>query len=52
MNWYLILIIGFAAMLLLIYLVVVNFRDRKKFEQQLNSDYKKTKDEEDEMEIE
>ena len=52
MNWYLILIIGFAAMVLLIYLVVVNFRDRKKFEQQLNSDYKKTKDEEDEMEIE
>ncbi len=51
MNWYLILGIVFASIVLIIYLVMINLRDKKEFEQQLNSDYKKTKDEEDEMEV-
>ncbi len=51
MNWYWILGAGITSMLLLIYLVRTNLRDKKELEKQLNTDYKKTKDEEDEMEI-
>jgi hypothetical protein len=52
MNWYWILGAIIASTILLIYLVRTNIRDKRELEKQLNSDYKKTKDEEDEMEIE
>ena len=36
-----------TAIALIIFLIVRNQKDEKKFEQQLNDDYPKTKDEED-----
>lgn len=51
MNWYWILGAGIASILLLIYLVRTNLRDKRELEKQLNTDYKKTPDEEDEMEV-
>lgn len=51
MNWMTILF-GLLALALIIYLVIRNQKDRKEFEKILNTDYKKTKDEEDEMDDE
>lgn len=48
MNWMTILF-GLIALALIIYLVIRNQKDRKEFEKLMNTDYKKTKDEEDEM---
>jgi len=50
MNWPLIIILGIAALALIVFLVVRNLKDEKKFEGQLKNDYPKTKDEEGDVE--
>ena len=45
MNWLLLIIFGIAVVILIIFLVVRNVKDEKQFEEQLNTDYHKTKDE-------
>ena len=47
MNWYILIPFGIAAIALIIFLIVRNQKDEKEFEQHLNDDYRKTKDEED-----
>ena len=51
MNWPLIIIIGIAAIALIVFLVWRNVKDEKQFEDQLNQDYHKSKDEEGDAEI-
>ena len=46
MNWLLLIFFGIAVVALIIFLVVRNVKDEKQFEEQLNNDYHKTKDEE------
>lgn len=46
MNWYIIIPFGIAVIALIVFLIVRNQKDEKKFEQQLNDDYPKTKNEE------
>jgi flagellar biosynthesis/type III secretory pathway M-ring protein FliF/YscJ len=46
MNWVLIIFFGIAVVALIIFLVVRNVKDEKQFEDQLNNDYHKPKDEE------
>lgn len=51
MNWTILIIFGILAVALIIFLVVRNQKDEKGFEEQLNNDYHKTKDEEGDVEI-
>ena len=51
MNWPLIIIFGIAAIVLIVFLVVRNQKDEREFENKLINDYRKTKDEEGEIEI-
>lgn len=44
MNWYVIIIVGLIIIGLLVFLVLRNRKDEKDFEQQLNQDYRHTKD--------
>ena len=46
MNWLLLIFFGIAVVALIIFLVRRNVKDEKQFEDQLNNDYHKTKDEE------
>lgn len=50
MNWSLI-IIGFVAFALIVFLLVRNIKDEKKFENQVENDYKKPRSEEGDIEI-
>lgn len=52
MNWPVIILIGIGAVALIAFLVVRNLKDKKKFEDQLNNDYHKTKDEEGDIDVE
>ncbi|MBK5271309.1 MAG: hypothetical protein JJE22_09870 [Bacteroidia bacterium] len=52
MNWPLIIIIGIVGIALVVFLVMRNQKDEKQFENQLKNDYHKTKDEEDDVNIE
>jgi LPXTG-motif cell wall-anchored protein len=52
MNNWILLVIGIAAISLLIFLLYQNRKDRKKLEQQLNKDYPKSKDDEKDAEPE
>jgi FtsZ-interacting cell division protein ZipA len=52
MNWLLIIIFGIAAIALLIWLAWRNQKDEKEFENQLNNDYRKTKEEEGDIDTE
>jgi hypothetical protein len=52
MNWLLIVLIGVAALLLIIVLAKLNRKDQQRFTDQLNSNYRKSKDEEGDAEIE
>ena len=45
------ILFGIAALAFIIFLVVRNQKDEKEFEDQANNDYHKTKDEEDDAEI-
>jgi type II secretory pathway pseudopilin PulG len=51
MNWTVLIIFGIAALALIIFLVVRNQKDEKEFEEQVNNDYHKTKDEEGDVQI-
>lgn len=46
MNWAVLILFGIAAIALIVFLVVRNQKDEKDFEQQINNDYHKTKDDE------
>ncbi|MBL7702529.1 MAG: LPXTG cell wall anchor domain-containing protein [Ferruginibacter sp.] len=52
MNWTVLIIFGIAAIALVIFLVVRNKKDEKDFEEQINKDYHKAKDEEGDIKIE
>jgi len=50
MNWTVLIIFGIGALALIIFLVVRNQKDEKEFEEQVNNDYPKAKDEEGDVE--
>ena len=45
MNWLLLVLFGIGVIALIIFLVVRNVKDEKQFENQLNDDYPKSKEE-------
>ncbi len=45
MNWFILIPVGIALIVLLIFMIVRNQKDEKKFEQQMNNDYEKPKEE-------
>lgn len=51
-NWSVIIITAVVLAAFLIFLVYRNQKDKKKLEQKLNEDYKKSKDEEGDVDIE
>jgi len=51
-NWTVITLTGVVLAALLFFLVYRNQQDKKKLEQKLNEDYKKSKDEEGDVDIE
>lgn len=51
MNWPFIILFGIAVLALIVFLVVRNVKDEKVFEDQLNNDYHKSKEEEGDAEI-
>ncbi|MDZ4809642.1 MAG: hypothetical protein SGI96_15435 [Bacteroidota bacterium] len=52
MNWLVLIPVGIAAIALIVFLIVRNQKDEKAFENQLNNDYRKAKDEEGDVETE
>lgn len=52
MNIPLLIVIGIAAVALVVFLIMRNQKDEKEFERQLNNDYRKTKDEEGDIDTE
>lgn len=52
MNWIALTIFGIAAIALVVFLVRRNRKDEKDFEEQLNNDYPKAKDEEGDVDTE
>ncbi len=44
MNWPAIIVVALLLIALVLFLIMKNIRDEKKFEQQINQDYHKTKD--------
>jgi large-conductance mechanosensitive channel len=52
MNWLLIIIISVVVLALVVFLVVRNIKDEKEFEEQINNDYHKTKEEEGDIDTE
>ena len=51
-NWPVLIITGVMLAALLIFLIYRNQQEKKKLEQKLNEDFKKSKDEEGDIEIE
>ena len=51
MNWAVLIPVGIILIGLIIFLVLRNIKDEKKFEEQLNNDYHKSKEEEGDAEI-
>ncbi|HQW44570.1 MAG: hypothetical protein IPP02_05565 [Chitinophagaceae bacterium] len=51
MNWLILIPVGIGLIALIVFLVMRNQKDEKEFEQQLNTDYHKSKDEEGDIEI-
>ena len=51
MDWIVMILFGIAAIILIVFLVIQNRKDEKGFEKQLKNDYRKTKDEEGDIEI-
>lgn len=45
MNWPVLIVVGIAAVGLIVFLVVRNNKDEKQFEKQLNNDFTKPKEE-------
>lgn len=44
MNWYIIIIVSLVIIALVVFLVVRNQKDEKDFEQQMNQNYRHSKD--------
>ena len=51
MNWAVLIPVGIILVALVVFLVLRNIKDEKKFEKQLNEDYHKSKEEENDAEI-
>lgn len=51
MNWTFIVFFGIAVIALIVFLIVRNNKDEKVFEDQLNNDFHKSKEEEGDAEI-
>ena len=51
MNWAILIPVGIVLIALVVFLVMRNMKDEKKFEEQLKNDYHKSKDEEGDAEI-
>ena len=52
MNWYVLIPVGIGAVALIVFLVIRNIKDEKKIVDQFKNDYRKSKDEEDDVDIE
>ena len=52
MNYSILIIVIILATALIVFLILKNQRDKKKFEQQMNRDYPHRKDQEGDIEIE
>jgi ABC-type lipoprotein release transport system permease subunit len=51
MDWLLLIAVSIGAVALIVFLVVRNNKDKNQLEKQLNSDYHKSKDSEDDIDI-
>ncbi len=51
MNWLIIIITGILAIALIVFLIVRNKKDKRKFKKQLNNDYPKPRSEDGDIEI-
>jgi hypothetical protein len=51
MNWTIIILLGIGAVALVVFLIVRNMKDEKNFEDQLNNNYPKPKNNEGDIEI-
>ncbi|MEI2737279.1 MAG: hypothetical protein V9F01_00675 [Chitinophagaceae bacterium] len=51
MDWLLLILFGIGAIALIIFLVIRNRKDESRFTKQLNNHYRKSKDEENDTEI-
>ncbi|MEO7485598.1 MAG: hypothetical protein ABIU77_00800 [Ferruginibacter sp.] len=51
MNWLIIIIVGILGIALIAFLIIRNQKDEKVFEKQLDNDYPKPRNEEDDIEI-
>jgi low affinity Fe/Cu permease len=49
MNWAILIPVGIVLLALLVFVIVRNNRDKDQFEEQLNNDYRKPKEDEGEM---
>ncbi len=52
MNWLLLIPVGIGMIALIVFLIMRNIKDEKKFENQLKNDYRKPKDDEEDIEVE
>ena len=52
MNWAVIILMGIGVLTLIIFLIFRNIKDEKKVVDQLNNDYRKSKDEEGDVDVE
>ena len=52
MNWFVLIPVGTVLIALVTFLVMRNVKDERKFEQQLNDDYPKSKEEEGDTDFE
>lgn len=51
MNWPVLILFGIAAIALIVFLVVRNVKDEKELEDKIKNDYRKPRDNEDDIEI-
>jgi FtsZ-interacting cell division protein ZipA len=52
MNWPILIVVALALIALVIFIIRRNQKDEKKFEEQLNSDYPKPKEDESDVDAE
>ncbi len=51
MSWLIIIIVGILAIALIVFLIIRNQKDENEFEEKLNNDYAKPRNEEGDIEI-
>jgi len=51
MDWPLIITVALAALAVVIFLLVINLKDEKKFENQIENDYRKRKTDEGDIDL-